>query len=373
MRRLSLFFIIILVVFIQLSGFTQSRKGYTLLAVPVFTETVLSGEANQLFVTMVDELEWLVKSHSFIRFAQSQGLKGRPPPTLGKLNPIDLVLVPEYVITGVLNQESDGTRVFEMTLWKLEDSTLLAVQEIAYTDINEAVGFIPFFIWTLYSTLPGVVDFNEELRSWKNKWLYVGLRAGFSPRVYSVAGDYSSTGSRLTMPGFTFDAGLRAEVQLFPRLEQNKTFSFGLQSGLDITFDTVDFTYSTRAGDGSRSAARGEISTASLSVPLLAKFNLKPGQFVFGPYAGIYFTHPLSRYKMTLPLGYTGGFNIGYKIGATGALFFDFRFSGDIGQTIISENDIPYNRYLFTLSMGFDWGFLTKKSPPVEEEPIEEF
>ncbi|MDR2741345.1 MAG: hypothetical protein LBB98_04235 [Treponema sp.] len=363
MKRLSLLFFIILVFFVQAFGFTQSRKGYTLLAIPVFTETGLKEEANLLFLTMVDELEWLTKAHSFVRFATSRGMNGRPPPTRGKLNPADHALLPEYVITGVLNQEQDGTKVFEMSLWRLEDSTLMAVQELAYTDIEEGVGFIPFFILSLYSTLPGVIDFDEELKSWKNKWLYMGLRAGFSPRFYTVSGDYSRDGSKLRMPGFTFDAGLRGEIQIFPRLEQGKTFSFGLQTGVDFTYDSIDFTYYDRS---TSLINRSKINTASVSVPLLAKFNIKPGQFVFGPYGGVYFTQPLSRYKITPPIGYTGGFNLGYKIGATGALFFDFRFSGDIGKTVISENDIPYNRYVFTLSMGFEWGFLTKKSKTEE-------
>jgi hypothetical protein len=341
------------------------------LAIPVFTETGLSAEANLLFTAMVDELEWLTKAHSFVRLAKSRGMNGRPPPTRGKLNPADHALLPEYAITGVLNREPDGTRVFEMSLWKLEDSSLLAVQELAYTDIEEGAGFIPFFILSLYSTLPGVVDFDAELKSWKNKWLYLGLQAGFSPRLYIIPGDYSKTGTPLRLPGFTFDAGFRGEIQLFPRLEEGKTFSFGLQTGIDFTYDTVDFNYydSTAA-----ESIRTQIGTAAMSIPLLAKFNIKPGQFVFGPYGGIYFTQPLSKYKITPPLGYTAGFNIGYKIGATGALFFDFRFSGDIGRTVMPETNIPYNRYLFNLSMGFDWGFLTKKAKAAAEEeaPLEE-
>ncbi|MDR1099609.1 MAG: PorT family protein [Treponema sp.] len=302
---------------------------------------------------MIDELEWLTKSHAFIRFAASKGMNGRPPPTLGKLNPVDLVMRPEYVITGVLNREHDGTRVFEMTLWRLEDSALLAVQELAYTDLDEGVGFIPFFVLSLYSTLPGVVDFDAELKSWKNKWLYAGVRAGFSPRFYTISGE--------NIPVFAFDAGLRAEAQLFPRVEAGRTFSFGLQTGLDFTFDSVDFSYN---------GGIGTMSTPSLSMPLVAKFNLKPGQFVFGPYGGFYFTHPLSDYKIDIPFGYTLGFNIGYKIGATGALFFDFHFSGDIGKTTIPEYNVSYNRYLFTLAMGFEWGFLTKKPTDLPEEEI---
>jgi hypothetical protein len=355
----------ILVFFIQIPGFAQSRRGYTLLAIPVFTETGLTEEANLLFKTMVDEVEWLTKAHSFVRFATSRGMNGRPPPTRGKLNPADHSLMPEYVITGVLNREQDGTRVFEMSLWKLEDSTLMAVQELAYTDIEEGVGFIPFFILSLYSTLPGVVDFDEELKSWKNKWFYLGLRAGFSPRFYTVSGDYSRSGSPIRIPGFTFDAGLRGEIQLFPRLEEGKTFSVGLQTGLDFTYDSADFVY---YNSSTSELTRSEIRTASMSVPLLVKFNIKPGQFVFGPYGGVYYTQPLSRYKIIPPLGYTAGFNIGYKIGATGALFFDFRFSGDIGKTIIPENDISYSRYLINLSMGFEWGLMTKKSKTAEED-----
>jgi hypothetical protein len=367
--RLSLLFFMILVFFVQIPGFTQSRKGYTLLMIPVFTETGLSEEANLLFTTMVDELEWLTKAYSFVRLAKSRGMNGRPPPTRGKLNPADHALLPEYVITGVLNREQDGTKVFEMSLWKLEDSSLLAVQELAYTDIDEGVGFIPFFILSLYSTLPGVADFDTELKSWKNKWLYMGLRAGFSPRLYIIPGDYSKDGTPMHLPGFTFDAGFRGEIQLFPRLEEGKTFSFGLQTGLDFTYDTADFIYYDSVA---AELIRSQIGTAAMSIPLLAKFNIKPGQFVFGPYGGIYFTQPLSRYKITPPLGYTAGFNIGYKIGATGALFFDFRFSGDIGRTVMPENNIPYKRYLFNLSMGFEWGFLTKKAKATEEEtPIE--
>ncbi|MDR2246880.1 MAG: hypothetical protein LBE17_09505 [Treponema sp.] len=364
MPRFSLFFFMVLVLFVQIPVFSQSRKGYTLLMIPVFTETGLSKEASLLFTTMVDELEWLTSAHSFVRLAKSRGMNGKPPPTRGKLNPADHALFPEYVITGVLNQEQDGTKVFEMSLWKLEDSSLLAVQELAYTDINEGIGFIPFFILSLYSTLPGVVDFDTELKSWKNKWIYLGLRAGFSPRLYIIPGDYSKAGTPMHLPGFTFDAGVRGEIQLFPRQQAGNTFSFGLQTGLDVTYDTVEFSYYDSAATES---IRGQIGTAAISVPLLGKLNIKPGQFVFGPYGGIYFTQPLSQYTITPPLGYTAGFNIGYKIGTTGALFFDFRFSGDIGRTVMPETNIPYKRYLFNLSMGFEWGFLTKKAKAAAE------
>jgi hypothetical protein len=369
MRRLSLLFFTILVFFVQIPGFTQSRKGYTLLAVPVFTETGLSEEAGVLFTAMVDELEWLTKSLPFIRVVKSKGMNGRPPPTRGKLSPVELALFPEYVITGVLNQDRDGTRIFEMSLWKLEDSSLLAVQELSYSDIEEGAGFVPFFILSLYSTLPGVVDFDTELKTWKNKWFYLGIRAGFSPRFYTVPGDYFKDGSSKILPSLTFDAGLRGEIQLFPRLEEGKIFSFGLQTGLDFTYDMAEFTYydSSKAG-----LIRSLIGVPGISIPLLAKFNIKPGQFVFGPYGGMYFTYPLNEYKISLPLGYTGGFNIGYKIGATGALFFDFRFSGDIGVTVIPENDVHYTRHMISLSMGFDWGFLTKTKSKEEDAIADE-
>ncbi|MDR3131079.1 MAG: hypothetical protein LBU18_05985 [Treponema sp.] len=337
-------------------------KGYTLLAAPVMTVPVpeapeLEEEGEALFSIMVDELEWLAGSHPFIKFAVSAGINGGPPPALGKLKPQDQALHPDYIITGVLNMDMDGIRIFEISLWRLEDSALMSVQELAYTDIEEGAGFIPFFILNVYSTLPGVAGFSEELKAWKSKLLYIGGRAGFSPRFYTIPGAFSGGEGALRIPGFALEAGLRGEIQLFSSAAQG-VFSFGLQTGLDFTYDTADFTYYDAS---SKTTKRGGINAASISVPLLAKFNIRPGQFVFSPYGGLCFTQPLGGYKISPPLGWAGGFNLGYKLGAAGALFLDFRFSGDIGETAIPESNLFYKRYMLIFSMGFEWGLIAKK------------
>ncbi|MDR0378188.1 MAG: hypothetical protein LBH70_10400 [Spirochaetaceae bacterium] len=357
MRRLSVFFFVVLVLFVHVLGFTQTKAGYTLLAIPVFTETGLTRDVNLLFGTMVDELEWLTRDYPFVRFAKSKGMYGKPPPAREKLNLADHSLEPKYAITGILSIEGDGTKIFEMSLWNLDDSFLMAVQEFTYTDIADGVGFIPFATLSLYSSLPGITDFDIELKSWKNKWFYLGLQGGFSPRVYVISGDDLASGTQKNIPGFSFDAGVRGELQLFPQMEAGKIFSFGLQSGVDFTYDAIDADYS----EGDSTGLIRSSGTAVMSVPFLAKFNIKPKQFVLSPYGGVYFILPLSQYTLTLPLGYTIGFNIGYKTGAAGTLFFNFRFSGDIGKTIIPENNVPYSRYLFSFLLGFEWGFFTKK------------
>jgi hypothetical protein len=238
-------------------------------------------------------------------------------------------------------------------------------------------------MWTLFSTLPSefadeVAAVSDDYFPWKHKWLYIGARAGFSPRLYMTPDGYTR------VPGVIFDAGLFTELQLLSFYNPAKYFSIGLQAGAEFTMDKATFNYYDDATSGASGVAVPEIpievSTASLMFPLVVKFNFKPSHFVLAPYIGAFYALPLlpsDDYSIDFPLGYTAGFTAGTKFGSAGTLFLDLRFMGDFGvtsmigdsgQAIRAIGKIAYRRYMLSIAIGFSWGFFDKKRKDEDTE-----
>jgi hypothetical protein len=200
-----------------------------------------------------------------------------------------------------------------------------------------------------------VIVYGEapEDDAWKNKWIYLRPQAGGSVRHYKTEKIDAWT------MGFTFDAGLRAAVQFFTFMPGTAVMSFSLQTGADLTQDKASFRGYGLVGD-KINAISVDDTGLSLSIPAVLKFNFKPGRFTSGIYTGGYFLLPLDSATYTSPFGITAGLDFGVKTGI-GALIFDLHWGMDLGMKEIDDPGENYARNMFSLVVGYEFGFINHK------------
>jgi hypothetical protein len=206
---------------------------------------------------------------------------------------------------------------------------------------------------------------NAATKAWKSRWLYLGFRGGISPRVYNFEANFPKE------LGFTWEAALQTEFQFFRFPWGRRSVFLGLQGEAILSVDK----FNLAGTDGSVL----EQDFFSLAAPLLLKLNYKPGPFALSLYGGMYYIWHLpfntsgggtvqaamrksEGFSLFDSLGYSAGFKFGVKAGKQGAIFFDLRYSSDIGVTKI-ESAVPvsYRRDLPSVSLGYEAGFFNRK------------
>jgi hypothetical protein len=393
----KIYCVLLLVLILPVLGFAQEmfpeEPVYVILTMPFTFDAELRDDSNQLYEAMTAELAWQGSQNNQFSIEKSTtGLAGAPPPSQDNLSAGDFAKNPRYIITGNVFLDQ-GDKVLEIYLWMLEDSSLKASQELAYGDVAEALGFIPFFMWSLTSTLPieliPFVTEDEDIR-WKNKWLYLGLQAGGGYRFYNPYENSPEAGL------ITVDGGLRLETQFLTfHNKPGRFFSLSVMTGLDLTYDKTDYNnYRYLSGpqgqppgtvNGTTSNEVVSYSYFTLQMPFLFMVNFKPGLFVLSPYVGGYFHTSFGQswdgeLKNDLPLGYKIGFSAGKKAGR-GIMFLDVNWAADFERTLITEKgrvfdlfvgaSVSFYRNTISLSVGYEFGFLDHKikpKPPEEQK-----
>jgi hypothetical protein len=197
-------------------------------------------------------------------------------------------------------------------------------------------------------------------------WLYLGLRAGPSFRFYTPAGDTPFTGGDTFAP--SLDLALQANARLLSFLS--------VQAELVFTWDNAScWAYYRRLPHEITRYTKDYLS-ASLQIPLTVQANLYPGKFKVSPFFGLYVLAPLGdmratsslnsgeqsfSYAYSPPLGLLGGLNVALKAGS-GLFFGDLRYAADLGEAVPDGGDmLQYRRAMVSLTLGYEWGFFTKK------------
>jgi hypothetical protein len=205
----------------------------------------------------------------------------------------------------------------------------------------------------------------EEKTARPHKWLYVGVRLGPSLRIYTPSGDTMYTGGDTR--SFSLDAAVQANLRLLPFLS--------LQGEMIFTWDNASYWNYTRIAGVTDRYTR-DYTSFSLQFPLLVRLDLYPGKFRVSPFLGLYVLAPLGRlktsnsldnnrqslaYRVSPPVGLSGGLNAGREVGP-GNIFIDLRYAVDLGEPRIqNENIETYQRSMVSLSVGYEWGFITKR------------
>jgi hypothetical protein len=230
----------------------------------------------------------------------------------------------------------------------MTDETMVEL-ELLYETVDEIVGLFPDVVSILVFGIPEGAGEKDDLDSivpedtgrkdeWRNKWLYLGASAVWTPRIY-VGKDNSSTylGS--------FGAGLSAELHFL------NFMSF--ETGVKLASDWV----------ATSQNAAGYYQDLLLEIPLLIKFVLKPGTyFMIEPYVGAQLNIPFFNITRPPLISLLAGLQYGVEAGP-GALFIDGRFAMDFGYSTVGDpgRNAFYHRYIIHLGLGYKFGLFQKK------------
>jgi hypothetical protein len=202
------------------------------------------------------------------------------------------------VLSVSLIDNTDGHEILQFS-WAFQ--TLEDMYEWNLHLIYQAMANIPL------TELTSVPDTNH----WQNKWFYI---CGYGGLDLSF--------------GF-YDSGEKVSFQ-----KREYAFYPGPLFGLGVEFQFFNFMSAEFELLGSPYDIDANHSVVMLEMPLLLKFSLKPGRhFMLEPYGGIQF-NASSQDSIIPPLvSWVGGFQYGIRAGNRGAVIFDVRAVGDIGNT----------------------------------------
>jgi hypothetical protein len=223
--------------------------------------------------------------------------------------------------------------VFRLELLDNKTGETMMDGELLYGAAEDVKYMLPSLVSMLVLTIPE--DTGRD--NWRNKWLYFGAAAFWTPRVYA-AEDTSTYFANVA-------GGVLAEFHFLDFLS--------FEAGLELASDLISVTA------GTDETYRGFL----LEAPLVLKIALKPGaSFMLEPYGGVQFNVPLGKLIVPPLLSWLAGFQYGVKAGP-GVLFVDPRFSMDIGKAGMGAgiSGPPFQRYVVHLGMGYKYGLLTRK------------
>jgi hypothetical protein len=328
--------------------------------------------------------------------------------TDGVVSPTEASSEAEYSISGTLIEEV-GDTLFQISLWRLSDSTLMLSEELVYVDLEEALDLVPILVWSVLGNIPAKtmpVDTN-----WRTKWLYLGLLTGGTLSYDKLqgfnAGDNSknsnfegdglglSPAASFTMMVPFLNIPLKGDPKLYLEIQTEILFSWEWAGYTYHHNDNIPPLAISKNG-----VWTDEYSFFSLTFPLMLKFEFHYGPLLLAPYGGAYFYLPLgdaqsrtnrieenidtdrygtdpnvlkSKYREQdalrvsidgVPLGMTFGFYTGIQMGP-GALVIDLRYFKDFGTLTFKDQDgkntlngqyISIDRNKFTLMVGYEIG-----------------
>jgi len=248
----------------------------------------------------------------------------------------------EFYLVGTLypysgKADMSGNQyVFHLALLDTKTNGTRADGELVYTVPEDVNDLLPVLVSTVLNTIPAGTGKNN----WRNKRLYVGAAAFWTPRIYTA----DSASAHIA----SFGGGIHAEYHSLDFM------AFG--AGLELASDMIKVS----------PKAEENYSNTLLEIPLLLKFVIKPGDFsILEPYGGVQFNIPFTKTTVPPVISWLGGIQYGIKVGF-GVLFIDPRFSIDMGKSALNVavadmNGLLFQRYIIHLGVGYKVGFFTRR------------
>jgi len=243
----------------------------------------------------------------------------------------------EFSLVGKLSEHPDNPRQFILHLAIIDNKTNTSRSdgELVYEAPEDINDLFPSLVYTLLYTIPQ----GSGKDNWRNKSLFAGARAIWSPRIYAS----ESVSTHLT----SFGGGAFAEYHFLDFLS--------VGAGFEIASDMIKVL----------AKEKDSYSNILLEIPVYVKFVFKPGDyFLLEPYGGVQLNIPFDKATIPPIISWLVGFQYGVKAGP-GVLFIDPRFSMDIGESGMgadpSVKNLTFQRYIIHLGIGYKLGFLTKR------------
>jgi hypothetical protein len=243
----------------------------------------------------------------------------------------------EFSLAGTISLHpiNDGQYVLHLALIDNKTNKSLSDGELVYESPEEIKALFPSLVYTLLYTIPQ----GSGKDNWRNKWLFAGAKFFWTPRIYTS----ESASAHLV----NFGGGIFTEYHFLNFLS--------VETGFEIASDLTKVY--AKIGE--------DYSSVLLEIPVLIKFVIKPGEhFLLEPYAGVHFNIPFEKTIMPPAVSWLVGFQYGVKAGP-GVVYIDPRFSMDIGESAMGPDsafkDLPFQRYIIHLGVGYKLGFFTKR------------
>jgi len=245
----------------------------------------------------------------------------------------------DFSLVGTLVQTDEGEFSFHLELQDNKIGETTVEGELLYETVDDINSQFPVLVSTLLYTIPddpipkAGTGINDE---WRNKWLYVGASAIWSPRIY--------TGTETSTNLLSIGGGISAEFHVLNFLS--------LEAGLEFAQDMV------KIND------KDEMCSL-LEIPLLIKGVFKPGKwFMLEPYAGVQLNIPFES-TTKAPATFLAGLQYGVKAGP-GTFFVNARFGMDIGDFNVeatSDHDgFSFKRTTIHVGVGYKFGLINRKT-----------
>jgi hypothetical protein len=282
-----------------------------------------------------------------------------PSPSLIKTNPLAL--------TGELTPDPDDDEYWHLRLylWEMADTRLVYSDELTAYDREECAMGLPGMLEWLFSWLKrggkgsgeGEGDNSNLYGGGKNvfittsmplQWIYVGVRVGWIPLRLQALPNWENADPRhATQEYRSINGALAFSIALFPE---------------SVPF----FSRFVFKAEGVYNQDFYPIETMSIMPAVQLNFQAyRQGNMLFTLFGGAYTVLPLDdklAYEDPFLVGWTAGINFGGKLDPVpGVFFLDMRFSMDLFNTFVKSSQEGYRRMTMTLSIGYEYGIITKK------------
>ena len=272
----------------------------------------------------------------------------------------------------------DDWYAFHIELIEAETGRKILEQDLVYQHTEKVNEFFPLLIFNMLANIPltklavdssgagspeYIYSSPDPPPGQPQHWLYLGLRAGTSLRLYR-----RSTAEPFIEKDVHHYYNINAALQL--------TWQFasfmGIQAEGIFSNDYAPYEiYETNSAHSVLTLRSEPFTAYSLMVPLTLKCTLRKEPLLAAALGGVYLAVPLGNmqngiyggsfpYSLTVPVGYTLGINLGMKAGP-GYLFLDLRWAQDLGETIKAESlESLYRRSMVILALGYEIGLFRK-------------
>jgi len=293
-----------------------------------------------------------------------------PPHTLVS----NSVAITGEIIPDLEDEEYIHLRLY---LWEMKDSRLISSDEVVGYERDQIARSMPkvlewLFHWLKRSRMGSEGDYGEgdtsNLYGGKNtylstsmplQWIYVGARVGASPLRLQEPPNWKEYDDLYVENRFeSVNASVFGSIALFP--EHIPFFShFEVQAEATLNYDFAPY---KNAKDSSSPASM------RLTPAALLKFQVyRQGDMLFSLFGGAFTPFSFNdniKFSNLIPIGWTAGLSFGGRLDPLPGIFFiDMRYSSDEFNTyVITEwDEEAYRRKTVTISLGYQFGFITKR------------
>jgi len=247
----------------------------------------------------------------------------------------NFILKPELsLLPG--QKPSEQLYLLQITLTESKTTKIITKQDLFYSTQEEADSLLKVIMGNVFSAIN---EMYKEMTEWRNKWLYLGASAFWTPRIYSYK-------NKTTNKLLNFGGSVLAELQFLDFMS--------VETGAAAVPEWIGNLY----GEGD------DRQDWVLEVPLLLKFSFKPGTYhLLQPYGGIHANFPVYGVGSPPLFSWCAGLQYGIKAGP-GIFFIDTRFSMNIGNYRLKsggDSTILYsNKYQIDAGIGYKFGLISR-------------